>query len=125
MPNKQLTLPLCLVLSHQYANPGEYTAMETTITRTYTVEEEDTGKYAWTFTLKHNSQDWIIDDLHVDEREKPRGCFGHPKMITALLKGRILHSISLNELAEAFCGHSLSCGQVLAQCLTDLSNELA
>ncbi len=98
---------------------------ESTITRTYTFEEEDTCKFSWTFTLKHDSHGWIIDELRVEEREKPRGCFGHPKTIVTLLKGRILDTINLDELAEASCARSLSCGQVLAQCLTDLSNKLA
>ena len=104
--------------------PGELALTEMTITRTFTFEEEDTCKYSWTFTLKHNSQGWIIEDVQVVEREKPRGCFGHPKSIAVLLQGRILDSINLEGLTEASCGNSLSCGQALAQCLTDLTKEL-
>ena len=98
---------------------------ESTITRTYTFGEEDTCKYSWTFTLKHNSQGWIIDGLQVEEREKPQGCSGHPKTIIILLKERTLDNIKLEGLAEAACGRRLSCGQVLAQCLSNLSTELA
>ena len=105
-------------------DPGELTLAEMTITRTYTFADEDTCKYGWTFTLTQSPQDWFIEDLHVEERENPHGCSGHPKTIVTLLKGRKLDSINRVGLTEAACGRSLSCGQALAQCMADLSTEL-
>jgi hypothetical protein len=94
------------------------------IAHTFTFEEEDTCKYGLTFHLRQTKQGWIIDSVQVEEREKQRGCSEHPKTITALLEGRSLDSINLEGLKETVCGHKLSCGQVLAQCLTSISAEL-
>lgn len=98
---------------------------EPIITRTFTFEDEDTCKYGWTFTLKNNTLGWIIEDLQIDEREKPRGCSGHPQTIVALLKGRSLDSIHHQGLSEAACDRNISCGQALAKGLTALTAEQA
>jgi hypothetical protein len=98
---------------------------ETTITQTYTFVDQDACKFAWTFVLKPNPQGWLIADLQVAERDKPRGCSGHLQTITALLKSRLLNTINHPALAGAACGRSLSCGQALAYYLASLTEEIA
>lgn len=93
------------------------------IKREFTFGDEDTCKQKWTFTLSSGDEGWIIDDLQIDDRPAPRGCSGHPKTIVALVKGRMVGSIDVETLAEAACGRSLSCGQVLARCLREIAAD--
>ncbi|MDF1514112.1 MAG: hypothetical protein P1S60_09920 [Anaerolineae bacterium] len=96
-----------------------------TVIRTFTFDDEDTCKFGWEFTLTRSVQGWIIDDLQIQEREKHRGCSGHPKTIVALIKGRPLLSLIDLGLVEASCNRSLSCGQAPAICIKSLIVELS
>ena len=97
-------------------------------TRTFHFNESETCKRSWTFTLRRQGADLIIEDLHItdDLRSdgKIQGCHGHPKTIVVLIKGRSVASIDAEALALAACPRDKACGQALAECLNALrTNE--
>jgi len=94
-----------------------------TITREVSFEAEDTCKQTWRFSLTHGAEGWIVEDLQIEDREQAVGCGGHPKTITALVKGRSVKSIDVDALAEAACGRRMACGQALARCLRQIAEE--
>ena len=96
-----------------------------TYTRTYSFDCEKTCKTEWEFTLSDSPEGPVIEDLkispHVNDAGKEMGCKGHPKTIMVLLRGLPISSIDVDALTQASCARDVACGQVLAQCLTDLS----
>ncbi len=93
------------------------------IKRTFTFEGEDTCKQEWVFTLEDGPGGLVVRDLDITDREKPRGCSGHPETIVALVRGRSISSLDVDALSRAACGRDLACGQVLAMCLRKLAGE--
>lgn len=96
-----------------------------TFTRTYTFDCEKTCKSEWVFTLSTSDSDGpVIEDLqitpHINGAGQEMGCQGHPKTIMILLRGLPISSINIEALTQAGCARDVACGQVLAQCLTDL-----
>ena len=83
----------------------------------------DHCKLKWNFTIRKENNELLIDDLIIEEREKAIGCFGHPKTITALVKGRTISSIDLNSLQEVECKKEISCGSFLADCLRKIIKD--
>ena len=84
----------------------------------FDTRDEDTCMQSWTFSLSERHGSPIIDQLEIARTSQ--GCPGHPKTISALVKDRTLDSIDLNGLAETDCHRSLSCGQMLRECITKL-----
>jgi hypothetical protein len=93
------------------------------VERTFTFETDGTCKETWVFTLEDTPDGVVVLDLEIGDRERPRGCTGHPGTITALVRGRVLESIDLDALSEAACGRDLACGQALARCVRELVEE--
>ena len=52
-----------------------------------------------------------------------RGCHGHPKTISALVKNIPISSIDVDTLSIAECVHETSCGMVLADCIKKNKNS--
>lgn len=94
-----------------------------TWTRTFEYPEDDTCKARWTFTLEGQGAEAVIHDIRIAEREEPVGCQGHPGTVTALLRGRKLRELDVRALLESGCLREISCGAVLARCLSILQRE--
>ena len=78
---------------------------------TYTVPEDaDTCKSCFTFKLNNDSGKVVIDNLEI---VGSKGCGGHPRTISALVRGRALEELPEEALAGAACGRAMSCGQTL------------
>jgi len=100
----------------------------TTMTREFTFDADETCKVRWTFHIGADDDGAVIEDVEIEGyRTEPegreRGCLGHPKTISALLRGRPLADLDAEELAEATCARDQSCGQALAECLQQLKSE--
>lgn len=80
-------------------------------------------KQKWTFYVSSESGKIVIEDLNIEEQEKPIGCFGHPKTITVLVKGMALDKINTEALIETECVKDISCGQFLADCIENIKSS--
>ncbi len=89
----------------------------------FTCSAENHCKQDWNFEIENINGESIIKNLEITEEEKPRGCFGHPKTITALVKGMDLEKIDINSLKEADCVKDISCGQFLADCIETMKSQ--
>jgi hypothetical protein len=94
-----------------------------TWTRTFEYPDDDTCKARWVFTLEGRGPEAVIHDIHIAEREEPVGCQGHPGAVTALLRGRRVGELDVRALLESDCLRGISCGAVLARCLSILQRE--
>ena len=96
-----------------------------TFTRNFTFDSKDTCKSEWRFTLSDGDENGaVIEDLeiipHTTDDGDPRGCWGHPATIIALLRGLPVSSIDVDALTTAVCARNIACGQALARCLKEL-----
>lgn len=102
---------------------------DSALTHTCRFDSRDTCKRSWTFVLRSEGGNLVIQDLTItdDRREDGniQGCQGHPKTIVALVKGRTVDSIDLAALAAAGCPRNKACGQVLAECLRSVGTGRA
>jgi hypothetical protein len=89
----------------------------------YDCDELDHCKLKWTFFISKKENELIVEDLQIEEREEPKGCFGHPETIIALAKGRTISSFSTDNLLMAKCKNEISCGHFLAKCLLDIESK--
>ncbi|NLX57930.1 MAG: TSCPD domain-containing protein [Phycisphaerae bacterium] len=89
---------------------------------TLATDPEITCKDTWRFVLQPlPDADYVIMDLEIRGRS---GCEGHPKTIAALLRGRRISEIALDDLRTTECSRHQSCGQTLAKVLEDLKKGL-
>lgn len=100
---------------------------EQTFVRTFTFDQDKTCKEQWTFTVTPSAAGLVIDDVqivaHMTDAGKERGCYGHPRTVAALLRGRLINSIDVDALMTASCGRDIACGQALAECLSALEAQ--
>lgn len=84
----------------------------------FEMDNEDTCMREWHFeVLKDESGKKIVDSNIIYSKQ---GCNGHPKTISALIKGSNLGNINVEELRKTGCFRSESCGMTLAKCITEL-----
>jgi hypothetical protein len=95
----------------------------TVLRRAFTFEGDDTCTQEWIFTLEEAPEGLLVHDLEIIDREKRRGCRGHPQTIVALVRGRLLSALDTGALESAACERDLACGQVLAKCIRTLMDE--
>ena len=89
---------------------------------TLATDPEVTCKDTWRFTLQPlGDNDYRIVELQISGE---RGCEGHPKTIAALLQGRRISELSLEDLSRTECARHQSCGQSLAKVVEDLMKSL-
>lgn len=89
---------------------------------TLATDPEITCKDTWRFVLQpQTANDYLIVDLQIEGKS---GCQGHPKTIAALLRGRRISEISLDDLRTTDCSRHQSCGQTLAKVIEDLKKSL-
>jgi hypothetical protein len=89
---------------------------------TLATDPEITCKDTWRFVLEPvDEADYLIVDLEIGGRS---GCEGHPKTIAALLRGRRISDLALDDLRAAECSRHQSCGQTLAKVVDDLKKGL-
>lgn len=80
---------------------------------------QNTCMNSWSFELQQvGSLAPVIRALKIGQGSQ--GCPGHPKTISALVKGRAIDQIDIEALATTDCPRSQSCGQVLGDCVTEL-----
>lgn len=87
----------------------------------FKMTDEDTCMRTWTFDIEETDGEQVVKDSFVEYTKQ--GCNGHPKTISALIKGRKVSEIDLNALKETTCFRSQSCGMSLAACLEALSTN--
>ncbi len=80
-----------------------------------------TCKHIFDFELIREGDDLVIQKLSITGNA---GCIGHPKTICALLKGRRVSELPLEDLSEAACSLSSSCSQELAKAIEQTKKEL-
>ena len=80
-----------------------------------------TCKHIFDFELIREGDDFVIQKLEITGHA---GCIGHPKTISALLKGRRLSELPLEDLSEASCLLNSSCAQELAKAIEQMKKEL-
>lgn len=89
----------------------------------FNLTDEDTCMKTWEFDLSITEEGSLINELNIDYTG--RGCKGHPKTISALLKNRELTSIDTKLLSENTpCARSFSCGKALGHCIDDILKNL-
>lgn len=80
---------------------------------------QDTCMNSWNFELQQASSSApVITALEIGRANQ--GCPGHPKTISALVKGRAIDQIDIEVLAATDCQRSQSCGQVLGACVAEI-----
>jgi len=87
----------------------------------FDMSNDDTCHKEWIFNLRKNSSDIIIES--VDIIQSGKGCKGHPKTISALVRNISINELDLEALSEADCVHDTSCGMVLASCVEAIKNS--
>ena len=87
-------------------------------TKGFDTRAGDTCMDGWVFHLRKGGGSLIIEQLEIEKAAQ--GCPGHPKTISALVKNRSLDSLDLDDLEQADCHRSISCGQMLAKCITNV-----
>ncbi|NER03360.1 MAG: TSCPD domain-containing protein [Okeania sp. SIO3C4] len=87
----------------------------------FDVSHEDTCMPNWTFEVEEIASDKIIRNVAIQQVR--RGCPGHPKTISALVKDRPLSTISTEDLAQATCIRGKSCGMVLGECISQIAQN--
>jgi len=104
--------------------------MQETIKYTYkpdVVIDDDlrriTCKHIFEFELSRDGEtnQLIVQSLTITGHA---GCIGHPKTISALVKGRAISELPLEDLTEAACSLDSSCGQELAKAIEKMKKEL-
>ncbi|NHJ46574.1 MAG: TSCPD domain-containing protein [Asgard group archaeon] len=88
-----------------------------TKTETYTYiprKDIDTCKVSFDFEYIEEDGKIIIKELTVDGE---RGCIGHNKTMSLLVKDRVVQELPLDELSEAGCRRESSCSQELVKAL--------
>lgn len=80
-----------------------------------------TCKHIFDFELIREGDDFVIQKLSISGHA---GCIGHPKTISALLKGRRVSELPLEELSKASCSLRFSCSQELAKAIEQMKKEL-
>lgn len=74
----------------------------------------DTCKVSFNFELKEEEGKIIIKQLTIDGE---KGCIGHNKSISLLVRDRVVQELPIEELKEAGCKRASSCSQELAKAL--------
>lgn len=87
----------------------------------FDVSNEDTCMKKWCFEIEEEGEKEIIKNLNIEF--KLRGCKGHPKTISALVKSRPLNTINTDLLAETTCARGKSCGMILGECVSQIRNH--
>lgn len=87
----------------------------------FDVSNEDTCMKTWIFDMEDEGSEQMIHNLDITYTH--RGCMGHPKSISALVKNRPLSTIDTNLLAETTCARGKSCGMILGQCISQIRNN--
>ena len=80
----------------------------------------DTCKTLYEFKLSSRSDGTYIEDLIITG---PKGCVGHPKTLSALLKGRKAEELPLEDLSLTGCVRKSSCGQEMAKAISAIINS--
>ncbi len=78
------------------------------------VDGTDTCKVSFNFELKEEEGKIIIKQLTIDGE---KGCIGHNKSISLLVRDRVVQDLPIEELKEAGCKRASSCSQELAKAL--------
>ena len=79
-----------------------------------------TCKHIFDFELTREGDDLMVRELTITGHA---GCIGHPKTISALVKGRKISELPMEELTEAACGLDSSCGQELAKAIEQIKKD--
>ncbi len=74
----------------------------------------DTCKVSFNFELKEEEGKIIIKRLTIDGE---KGCIGHNKSLSLLIRDRVVQDLPIEELKEAGCKKASSCSQELAKAL--------
>ena len=103
---------------------------ETSRTHRFSFEAERTCKIRWAFRLSEGPDGPLVEEVEIVGHKKTpesreHGCLGHPGTIAALLRGRAVRSLPLDELEASPCVRERSCGHVLAECLRRILAESA
>jgi len=72
------------------------------------------------FILEKQGNDIIVQSLNI---EGHAGCKGHPKTIEALVKGRKIEELPIEDLIKTGCNNQSSCGQELAIAIERIKKE--
>jgi len=84
----------------------------------FEMDTEDTCMKEWYFGIEKDESGKKITNSKIVYSKQ--GCNGHPKTISALIKGNNLESINVDELMKTDCFRSQSCGMTLGKCVTEL-----
>jgi len=82
-------------------------------------DTDNTCKKLFSFDLQKEGGCVYINNLTI---EGDKGCVGHPKTISALLKGRNIGELPVEELSVCTCARDISCGQQVAKALQQIKN---
>jgi len=80
----------------------------------------DTCKVSFNFELKEEEGKIIIKQLTVDGE---KGCIGHNKSMSILIRNKKISEIPIEELKEAGCRRAVSCNQILAKALQGIIDK--
>jgi hypothetical protein len=79
--------------------------------------DKDTCKTDFIFEIEEEESKAIIKNLTIDGE---KGCIGHNKSMSILIRDRAVEDIPIEELKEAGCRKASSCSQELAEALQEL-----
>lgn len=83
-------------------------------------EGEDTCKSRFEFELVQEENGLRIQRLSISGKQ---GCKGHPQTIAALVKGRRISSLPLEDLDCAACVRKVSCAQQLVRAIRQIKSQ--
>ena len=85
-------------------------------------EDVNTCKQRYEFQYRTEGDDIIVEQLSVTG---DKGCKGHPRTISVLLKGRRVNDLPIDDLTAITCTRDSSCPQQLVQAVVALRKEIA
>jgi len=88
----------------------------------FDTSNEDTCQDEWIFNLKKIAGETIIESIEIVQSGK--GCKGHPKTISALVRNIPINDLDLDALSNTNCIHDISCGMVLGSCVEEINNSI-
>ena len=99
----------------------EINTMAKIYTHTYKPKKDvDTCKTEFIFDIEEEEGKKIIRNLTI---EGEKGCLGHNKSISILIRNQAAEDIAIDELKEAGCRRASSCSQELAVALQEILDK--
>ena len=96
-------------------------AMAEIYTHTYKpADGTDTCKTEFIFEIEEEEGKTFIRNLTIDGE---KGCIGHNKSMSILIRDKIAEDIPIDELKEAGCKRASSCSQELAVALQEILDK--